>query len=143
MRIARYLQCIVKFRLFYKINLNKGLEVYIATNFAGLQTKETTLDPKSILSQTSFVILLFGYLLFQYSKLQTEIALSTTEAEYIVLSQALCSTILLLNLINEIFLPSSFLLFNYLFIALYLRIISRLSPSLRHHLCSHTLNILG
>ena len=36
MRIARYLQCIAKFRLFYKINLNKGLEVYIATNFAGL-----------------------------------------------------------------------------------------------------------
>ena len=42
------------------------------------------------------------HILFLTSKLQTEVALSTTEAEYIAMSQALRGAILLVNLIREV-----------------------------------------
>ena len=53
-------------------------------------------------SQSGFVITFAGCPILWTSKLQTQIALSTTEAEYISLSESLCSTIPLINLINEI-----------------------------------------
>ena len=46
--------------------------------------------------------MLFSYPLYWYSKLQSEIALSTTEAEYITMSQALCNVIPLVNLMNKL-----------------------------------------
>lgn len=46
--------------------------------------------------------MLFGYPLFWHSKLQLEIALSTTEAEYIAMSQALRNIIFLIKLVNEL-----------------------------------------
>ena len=100
--ITQYLRSTTKFRILYKLDLSTGLEVYVDTDFAGLWTQETVLDPNSILSYSGFIILLFGCLLFWYSKLQTEIALSTTEAEYIAMSQALRSVIPLINLMNKL-----------------------------------------
>ena len=102
MRITRYLCCTAKFGIFYSLDLTKGLEVYVDADFAGSWTKEMALDPNSVLSRSGFVIMLFGCLLFWYSKLQTEIALSTTEAEYIAISQVLRNVIPLVNLINEL-----------------------------------------
>ena len=46
-------------------------------------------DPVCVRSRTGYVMSLGGAPIHWVSKLQTEIALSTTEAEYIVLSQAL------------------------------------------------------
>ena len=69
MRIARYLIYTLKFGIFYKINLAKGLEVYVDTNFADSQSKDILLDPNSVLSRTGFVIMLLRYLLFWYSKI--------------------------------------------------------------------------
>ena len=51
---------------------------------------------------TGFVIMFANYPILWVSKLQTEVALSTTEAEYIALSQAMCDVILLITLIQEI-----------------------------------------
>jgi len=53
-------------------------------------------------SRTSFVLLLGGCPLFWSSKLQTEIALSTTEAEYITLSQAMRALLPLCSLLLEV-----------------------------------------
>ena len=53
-------------------------------------------------SCTGFVIAFAGCPILWTSKLQIQIALSTTEAEYISLSNSLCSTILHMNLITEI-----------------------------------------
>ena len=102
MRIARYLKCTSKFGMFYQVNLNRGIEVYVDADFPGSWSNETALDPNYVLSRTGYVILLFGCPLFWHSKLQTEIALSTTEAKYIALSQSLWNGIPLLNLINEL-----------------------------------------
>lgn len=54
------------------------------------------------MSRNGYMIMYAGYPIFWASKLQTEIALSTTEAEYIALSQALREVIPLVTLMEEI-----------------------------------------
>ena len=56
----------------------------------------------AVLSRTGFVISYAGCPIFWHSKLQTEIVLSTTEAEYIALSQAMRDVLPFLNLMKEI-----------------------------------------
>ena len=102
MHIACYLQTMAKFGMFYKLDLTRGIEVFVDANFAGLWTYETAWDPNSVLSRTGYVIFLFSHPLFWHSKLQSKIALSTMEAEYIALSQALCNVIPLINLLDEL-----------------------------------------
>ena len=70
----------------HNVDLSQGIEVFVDANFTSLWTHETALDPNSIFSWISYVIMIFGYSLFWQSKLQTEIALSTTESEYITMS---------------------------------------------------------
>jgi hypothetical protein len=55
----------------------------------------------NVYSCTGFVIYYAGCSVFWQSKLQTEIALSTAEAEYILMSQALRETIPLATLMRE------------------------------------------
>ena len=64
------------------------LECYVDADFAGAYCKEDSDDPISVKSRTGYVIKYAGCPIAWASKLQTEIALSTTEAEYIALSQA-------------------------------------------------------
>ena len=52
-------------------------------------------------SRTGYVICYGGFPLIWNSKLQTEIALSSTEAEYIALSEALRQAIVIMNLLKE------------------------------------------
>jgi len=49
-----------------------------------------------------FVLVLGGCLLFWSSKLQTEITLSTTEVEYIALSQAMQALLPMRSLLKEV-----------------------------------------
>jgi hypothetical protein len=55
-----------------------------------------------VMSRTGFVIMYAGCPITWSSKLQTEIALSTTEAEYIALSQAMREVIPFMELMQEI-----------------------------------------
>jgi hypothetical protein len=66
--------------------------------FAGGWCQEVGEDPASVLSRTGYVIRLYGCPLFWVSKLQTEIALSTTKSEYIALSQAMREVIPLMEI---------------------------------------------
>ena len=59
-------------------------------------------DASNVYSRTGFVIRYAGCPILWQSKLQTEIALSTAEAEYIAMSQALREMIPLMNLMREI-----------------------------------------
>ena len=63
-------------------------ECYVDADFAGNYTSETCEDPNSVKSRTGCVIKYGGSPITWFSRLQTEIALSTTEAEYIALSTA-------------------------------------------------------
>eukprot|EP00957_Ditylum_brightwellii_P120528 9195692-Ditylum_brightwellii.AAC.1 len=69
--------------------LNRGLEVYVDASFAGEWNSENSEEPTSALSRTGYIIKYAKCLIVWTSKLQTEITLSTIEAEYVALSKAM------------------------------------------------------
>jgi hypothetical protein len=60
------------------------------------------LDPNSAKSRTEYIITYAGCPIVWASKLQTRVALSTTEAEYIALSTSLREVIAVMNLVTEL-----------------------------------------
>ena len=80
----------------------KGLEVYADADFSGGYVKGHTNDPNTAKSRSAYYILYKGCIIYFTSKLQTEIALSTTEAEYICLSQAMRTTKVLMRFFREL-----------------------------------------
>ncbi len=89
MRIDRYLLSTRDKGMIYKPGSSKELEVYVDADFAGSWDPADPGNADNIYSRTGFVIRYAGCPIFWQSKLQTEIALSMAEAEYIALSQAL------------------------------------------------------
>ena len=80
-----------------------SFDCYMDADFCGLWNRRTAhLDPVTAKSRTGFVIRFADCPLTWGSKLQTEMALSTTEAEYIALSTALREAIPLMNLMREV-----------------------------------------
>ncbi len=77
-------------------------EVYVDANFAGGLDSVDPMNAESIYSRTGYVIQYASCPVYWQSKVQTEIALSTAEAEYMVLSQALWETLRTSNLMKEI-----------------------------------------
>ena len=80
----------------------RNLDCYVDADFAGMWDSETSDDPASVKSRTGYVITFANCPVLWASKLQTEIALSTTEAEYIALSQAMRDLIPMRTLLTEI-----------------------------------------
>jgi hypothetical protein len=88
-RIVRYLKSTPNNGYFLRPTITKPtLDCYVDADFAGLWTPSTAHDPTSIKSRTGYIITFASCPLLWSSKLQSEVALSTTEAEYIALSQA-------------------------------------------------------
>jgi hypothetical protein len=56
---------------------------------------------KNVLSRTGYIIYYAGCPIHWVSKLQTEIALSTTESEYIALSQSIQEVIPMMNILDK------------------------------------------
>ena len=78
------------------------LEVFADTDFSGNWNKNTAeFDSSTAKSRTGFIIYFAKVPIMWTSKLQTQIALSTTEAEYMALSSALRETIPLIQLVKE------------------------------------------
>jgi hypothetical protein len=70
--------------------------------FAGLWGVEYDQDTTSVKSRTGFLIMFMNCPLLWVSKLQTQIALSTMEAEYIALSSAMRELIAIREILKEI-----------------------------------------
>ena len=100
--ICQYLQGVQDNGLTFKPNSDLQLNCYVDADFAGLWNYESDQDPVCVRSRTGYVMTLGGCPIQWSSKLQTEIALSTTEAEYIALSQAMRELIPLRRLLLEI-----------------------------------------
>merc|ERR1711862_363901 len=81
---------------------NTGFKVYADADFTGGFNKHQTEDPATAKSRTAYHIMFNNCLIYSHSKLQTEIALSTAEAEYICLSQALQTVIVLMRFFKEL-----------------------------------------
>ncbi|KAI2509575.1 hypothetical protein MHU86_4836 [Fragilaria crotonensis] len=78
------------------------LDCYADADFAGLFSSSDPNDPKCVKSRTGFVIILAGIPVAWVSRLQIETALSTMEAEYISLSQALRMLLPLRIILDEV-----------------------------------------
>jgi hypothetical protein len=74
----------------FKPDQDKGLECYCNADFSGNWNKHLALiDPSTTKSQSGWIIFYAGCPVIWASKLQTQVALTTTEAEYIAMSQSL------------------------------------------------------
>ena len=83
-------------------NLSKGLEVFVDSDFSGNWDRNDALNKDTARSQHGYFITYNGDPLTWKSQLQSEIALSTTEAECNGLSFALREAIPIINLLKEL-----------------------------------------
>ncbi len=88
-RIARYLLGTKDKGIIFQPDMKAGLDCYVDADFAGLHGYEDDQDPVSVRSRTGFVLTLFGCPVIWSSKLQGEITLSSTAAEYVAFSMAM------------------------------------------------------
>jgi hypothetical protein len=101
-RIIRYLKRTRDKGMILHVDKSKGIECFVDSDFAGGYHKEDPTNPRDCLSRTGYIIKFAGCPIVWSSKLQTTIALSTTEAEYMALSMACREVIYLINLTNEL-----------------------------------------
>ncbi len=101
-RIRRYLLGSRDKGMIIKPTKDVTLDCYADADFAGLFSTSDPDDPKSVKSRSGYVITLGQIPVSWGSKLQSETALSTMEAEYISLSQALCVLLPLRIILEEI-----------------------------------------
>ena len=86
----------------FRPELSRSLECFVQADFAGGWKDGDHDYPKSVLSRTGCVVMYYRCPTTWGSKLQSEIALSTTESDYIALSTAMRQVILFLGLMEEI-----------------------------------------
>jgi len=109
-RICRYLKMIIekneetgkKHGLTFRRDTELKLECYTDADYAGLWKKEDNQDPVCVKSITGYTMLLNGNPIHWVSKLQSLVALSTTEAEYIALSQSMRDLLPMRELLSDI-----------------------------------------
>ena len=101
-RICRYLLSTRNQGMIYKPNFSLGLQCYVDADFAGGWNQLDADNPENLMSRTGYVIMFAGCPILWSSKLQTEITLSTTEAEYVALSQAMREVLPLMDLMKEL-----------------------------------------
>jgi hypothetical protein len=99
--IARYLKGTKDKGIVLK-PLEQSFECFVDADFAGNWDPTDTVSPSTAKSRSGYVIKYAGCPIVWASKMQTEVALSTTEAEYIALSTALRECIPLMRLLEEL-----------------------------------------
>jgi hypothetical protein len=101
-RIVRYLLATSTKGIEFEPDIRAGLVCYVDADFAGLHGYEDDQDPVSVKSRTGFVLTLFGCPIIWSSKLQSEITLSSTAAEYVAFSMAMREVLPMRALLKEL-----------------------------------------
>jgi hypothetical protein len=101
-RIGRYLAGTRDGGIILRPSKTIKLNCYVDADFAGLYGYEDKNEKASVKSRTGFYILLGNVPVLWTSKLQTEIALSTMEAEYIALSTAMRAFLPIRHVLHEL-----------------------------------------
>jgi len=109
-RLGPYLAHTKDKGLIYNPDSSCALDMFVDADFSGTWHKEFSHLRDCVLSRTGYVIIYNGCPIQWGSKLQSEIALSTTEAEYITLSTATRELIPLCRILCEISTHSTFAL---------------------------------
>jgi len=104
-RIGRYLLGTADKGYFIRPDLNRSFDCYVDASFSGEWSNhlkdQAVIDPNTARSRTGYFITFASVPLLWASKLQSEIALSSTEAELIALLAATRENIFLLRLIDD------------------------------------------
>ena len=100
--VAKYLKASKNKGIIIEPQPEQGLEVFVDADFAGSWDKNDTNNPDTARSRHGYIIRYAGCPVIWKSQLQTEFALSTTEAEYTGLSYAMRETIPMVNILREI-----------------------------------------
>ena len=100
--ICRYLHYTRTKGLILKPTNDNRLNAYVDSDFAGQWSRETCQLRDSAVSWTGYVIIYCGCPIHWVSKLQTEIALSTSEAEYMALSTCLRDLLPMWAMLSEL-----------------------------------------
>ena len=101
-KIGQYLKHTQDQGLILKPSQELDVDCYVDADFAGLWPYEEKNDPTSVKSRTGYAICIANCPVIWTSKLQTSIALSTMEAEYNALSEALKSVLPLRELLTHV-----------------------------------------
>jgi hypothetical protein len=101
-RVTRYLLATADKRLVLKPSADMALNMYVDADFAGRWHKEYSELRDNVLSRTGYVILFCDCPVVWCSKLQSELALSTTESKYIALFTALRDLLPLRRILHDI-----------------------------------------
>ncbi|CAJ1969020.1 unnamed protein product [Cylindrotheca closterium] len=88
-RIGQYLKSSVNEGLILRPTDSFDIECHVDADFAGLYSVEDVMDPTCVKSRTGYVISVCGCPVVWVSRLQTDIATVTMEAEYNALSMAM------------------------------------------------------
>jgi hypothetical protein len=100
--LCRYLMGTKDKGLILRADPSKSFEVHVDCDFAGNWVKEDAMnDPSTAKSRTGYVISYGGCPIIWASKLQTEVVLSSTESEYVGLSESLRVAIVMMSLLLE------------------------------------------
>eukprot|EP00957_Ditylum_brightwellii_P202299 15329537-Ditylum_brightwellii.AAC.1 len=94
--------CVPGFNLTQGFPTTKQLRELADVDFAGAYTKENSHHPNSVRSRSGCVIMHGNCPIIWFSRLQSEIALSTTEEKYIALSTVAREVLPIRELISEI-----------------------------------------
>ncbi|MBE0451949.1 MAG: hypothetical protein IBX70_14070, partial [Clostridia bacterium] len=101
-RIGQYLKGTMEEGLILKPNGSFDIECHVDADFAGLWPSEDIMDPSCVKSRTGFVISISGCPIVWTSRLQSDIAGSTMEAEYNALSMAMKDVIPIQTLFSTV-----------------------------------------
>ena len=101
-RIGRYLKGTRSMGLIMDPTSDLTIDCYPDADFAGLWGHEHPQDPHCARSRTGYVITISGCPVIWRSSLQTEIAMSTMEAEYVAMSTACKDLFPLIDLVREL-----------------------------------------
>jgi hypothetical protein len=102
-RILRYLNGTRDKGMKFKPTQSLKVDCYVDADFAGLWGIEPDQDPVSVKSRSGYLITFMNCPLLWVSKLQSQIALSTMESEYIALSQSMRDLIAIREVLKEIY----------------------------------------
>ena len=102
-RIVRYLKGTRDQGMQLKPNGQLQVDCYVDADFAGLWGSEDDQDAVSVKSRSGHLIFFMGCPFSWSSKLQTQIALSTMESEYIALSNAMRELIACREILKDIY----------------------------------------
>ena len=100
--IVRYLHKTTDMGMIVKPTGDLSIDCYVDADFAGLHGRDPDRSPSSAKSRTGYIITLGGCPILWKSHLQTEISLSTLEAEYSALSSAMRTLLPLRSLLIEL-----------------------------------------